>query len=52
MYKLNRVILTKDNLKKGNWQGCSKCCFYDQDESIHHLFVLAPVQKYCGVLST
>lgn len=32
------VILTKDNLAKRRWQGCKKCCFCDQEETIHHLF--------------
>jgi hypothetical protein len=40
-----RVILTKDNLKKRNWQGCSKCCFCDQDETIQHLFFACPFAK-------
>jgi hypothetical protein len=40
-----KVILTKDNLKKRNWQGCSKCCFCDQDETIQHLFFSCPFIK-------
>jgi hypothetical protein len=28
------VILTKDNLIKRNWHGCTKCCFCDQEETI------------------
>jgi hypothetical protein len=37
-----KVILTKDNLLKRNWQGSSKCCFCDQDETIQHLFFTCP----------
>jgi hypothetical protein len=33
-----KVILTKDNLVKRNWNGCKKCVFCDLDESINHLF--------------
>jgi hypothetical protein len=40
-----KVILTKNNLKKRNWQGCSKCCFCDQDETIQHLFFSCPFVK-------
>jgi hypothetical protein len=29
-----RVLLTKDNLVKQNWQGSKKCCNCDQDETI------------------
>jgi hypothetical protein len=40
-----RVILTKDNLAKRNWQGCKKCVFCDKDESIQHLFIDCPLAK-------
>jgi hypothetical protein len=40
-----KVILTKDNLAKRNWQGCVKCCFCDQDETIQHLFISCPFTK-------
>ena len=33
-----RVILTKDNLAKWNWNGDQGCCFCDHNESINHLF--------------
>jgi hypothetical protein len=33
-----KVILTKDNLKKRSWTGCSKCGFCDGEETIEHLF--------------
>jgi hypothetical protein len=46
MWFLHRkVILTKDNLVKRNWQGCVKCCFCDQDETIQHLFIDCPFAK-------
>ena len=28
-----KVLLTKDNLAKRNWNGCKKCCFCDSEES-------------------
>ena len=40
-----RVILTKDNLVCRNWKGCKKCCFCDQDETIHHLFITCPLAR-------
>jgi hypothetical protein len=40
-----KEILTKDNLLKRNWQGSSKCCFCDHDETVQHLFVKCPFAK-------
>jgi hypothetical protein len=40
-----KVILTKDNLVKRNWQGNTSCCFYDKEESIQHLFFECPLAK-------
>jgi hypothetical protein len=37
-YLRRGVILTKDNLVRGNWQGSPKCCFCHHDETIKHLF--------------
>ena len=34
-----RVLLTMDNLIRRNWHGSTKCCFCDQDETIHNLFI-------------
>jgi hypothetical protein len=51
-FLLNKAILTKDNLKKRNWQGCFKCCFCDHGETIHHLFFACPFEKNCGALYT
>jgi hypothetical protein len=46
MWFLHRkVILTKDNLLKWNWQGNSSCVFCDKDESIKHLFFECPLAK-------
>jgi hypothetical protein len=39
-------ILTKDNLKKRNWNGSLECCFCGVDESIDHLFFHCPIAKY------
>jgi mannosylglycoprotein endo-beta-mannosidase len=46
MWFLHRkVILTKDNLARRNWQGPKTCCFCDQDETIQHLFFQCPFAK-------
>jgi hypothetical protein len=46
MWFLHRkVILTKDNMLKQNWQGNSSCVFCDKDESIKHLFFEGPLAK-------
>jgi hypothetical protein len=37
-FVLKGVILTKDNLLKRNWRGDEKCCFFNNKETIHHLF--------------
>ena len=43
---LNRkVLLTKDNLTKRNWNGSKKCCFFYQEETIQHLFITCPFAK-------
>jgi hypothetical protein len=34
-----KVILTKDNLTKRHWTCCTKCVFYDNKETIDHLFI-------------
>jgi hypothetical protein len=33
-----KVLLTKDNLVKRNWQGCKTSCFCHKEETIQHLF--------------
>ena len=40
-----KVILTKDNLSRRNWQGSKTCCFCDQDETIQHLFFQCSLAK-------
>jgi hypothetical protein len=40
MWFLNsKVLVTKDNLAKRNWHGCTKCCFCDSMEFVEHLFL-------------
>jgi hypothetical protein len=41
-YLYRKVILTKDNLAKRNWNGCKKSAFCDANESINHLFFNCP----------
>jgi hypothetical protein len=41
----NKVLLTKDNLARRNWKGCTKCCFCGAQESIEHLFIACPFAK-------
>ena len=52
-FLFNKVILTKDNLAKRNWNGCKKCVFCDSKESIDHLFFTCPfahlLWDYCAV---
>ena len=36
------VVLTEHNLAKCDWHGSKKCCFCDQKETIHHLFLSCP----------
>jgi hypothetical protein len=40
-----KVILTKYNLHKRNWKGCTTCCFCDQEETIQHLFISCLIAK-------
>jgi hypothetical protein len=40
-----KVILTKDNLAKRNWNGCPRCVFCDSNESINHLFFKCPLAR-------
>ena len=41
----NKVVLTKDNLIRRNWQGDPACYFCSNNESIDHLFFLCPMAK-------
>jgi hypothetical protein len=46
MWFLHRnVILTKDNLVKRNWTGCTKCVFCNSEASVEHLFIRCPFAK-------
>jgi hypothetical protein len=46
MWFLNsKVLLTKDNLIKRNWKGCTKCCFCNESETVQHLFINCPFVK-------
>ena len=40
-----KVILTKDNLAKRRWNGCTKCAFCDSEESVDHLFFHCPLSR-------
>ena len=40
-----KVILTKDNLAKRNWNGNKCCSFCDTEETIQHLFFECPLAK-------
>lgn len=40
----NGVILTTDNLASRRWQGCKKCCFCYQEETVQHLFQACPFE--------
>jgi hypothetical protein len=37
-YVYKRIVLTKDNLVRRNWNVSKQCSFCCKDESIHHLF--------------
>jgi hypothetical protein len=41
----NGVVLTKDNLVKRRWKGCTRCCFCTEQETIQHLFFDCPMAK-------
>ena len=46
MWFLSRkVLLTKDNLVKRNWIGCTRCVFCSSQETINHLFISCPFAK-------
>jgi hypothetical protein len=40
-----KVLLTKDNLIKRKWKGCSKYCFYDSVKTVQHLFISCPFAR-------
>jgi hypothetical protein len=38
-------VLTKDNLVKRHWKGCTKCCFCAEQETIQHFFFDCPMAQ-------
>jgi hypothetical protein len=44
-YLWKGVILTKDNLAKRQWKGCTRCCFCSEHETIQHLFFDCPMAR-------
>jgi hypothetical protein len=47
----NKVLLTKDNLAKRNWNECTKCVFCGEQETVEHLFIDCPLAKlFCARL--
>ena len=46
LWFLKRVLLTKDNLIKRNWNGRTNCEFCNQPESIQHLFFECHFTKF------
>jgi hypothetical protein len=47
----NKVLLTKDNLAKRMWTGCTKCVFCGEQETVEHLFISCTFAKllWCTV---
>jgi hypothetical protein len=45
----NGVVLTKDNLLKRRWKGCTKCGFCAQQETVQHLFFDCPMARLVWV---
>ena len=41
-----RSILTRDVLKNRGWEGCTKCPFCSNEESIDHIFIHCPLARY------
>jgi hypothetical protein len=40
-----KVILTKDNMKRKKWKGNPGCYFCGQDENVDHLLFMCPIAK-------
>jgi hypothetical protein len=40
-----KVILTKDNIPKCNWNGCKKGVLCDLEDSINHHFLACPLAR-------
>jgi hypothetical protein len=45
-YLYKRVIITKDNLARRQWQGDRNCCFCSSNESIQHLLFECHFAKF------
>ncbi|WVZ64633.1 hypothetical protein U9M48_014127 [Paspalum notatum var. saurae] len=45
-FLMKGVILTKDNLKKRNWNGDDGCCFCNEKETIQHLFFDCHIARF------
>jgi hypothetical protein len=43
--------LTKDDLVKRQWKGCTRCCFCSEQETIQHLFFDCPMARlmWCAI---
>jgi hypothetical protein len=46
------VTLTKDNLARWNWNSDTTCCFCHSPETIQHIFWIACMPNFYGVLYT
>jgi hypothetical protein len=44
-YLKTGIVLTKDNLVKRQWKGCTKCHFCTKQETIQHLFFDCPMTR-------
>jgi hypothetical protein len=44
-YLKTGIVLTKDNLVKRQWKGCTKCYFCTKQETIEHLFFDCPMTR-------
>jgi hypothetical protein len=44
-YLKTGIVLTKDNLVKRQWKGCTKCYFCTKQETIQHLFFDCPMTR-------
>jgi hypothetical protein len=40
-----KVLLTRDNLAKRNWNGNTKCSFCDDEELVEYLFISCPFAR-------
>jgi hypothetical protein len=50
-YMYKKVVLTKDNLAKRNWNGGKQRCFCHKNETIKHLFYECFYAKFIWGLS-